>query len=95
MSYSRITDGRTVNVEILAVERVGTSVNGNPTMDLTVREESGEVTRYRTMSDAGAGYSAANYRPSHRDGYAPVPAILTLTRAGRVRYMTRPDGRDA
>jgi hypothetical protein len=91
----RTDTDRTVSVSILAVERVGTSVNGNPTYDLTVREETGEVTRYRTMSDASCGYSAGNYRPSHRDGYAPVPAILTLTRAGRVRYLTRPDGRDS
>jgi hypothetical protein len=70
----------TVRGNVISVDRIGTSVNGNPTYVITI--DGPDAGGYRTSSDAGCAYAATNYRPSWRR--RTVPVVLTLTEAGRV-----------
>jgi hypothetical protein len=81
---------RTVEGNVVSVDRVGTSRDGNPTYDITM--EGGAI--YRTSVDASVGYAAPNYRP-HRIHCPVSTVVLTLNKNGRVIDMKRPDGTDA
>lgn len=70
----------TVTGTVTDVQRIGCSVNGNPTYKITVDGET-----YRTKSDAACSYAVSNYRPNR--GVFHV-VTMGLTAAGRVSTIT-------
>lgn len=73
----------TITGIVTHTKRVGTSVNGNPTYEVEIRNDNaptGEAySLHRTMSDAMIAYAITN--PEYRN----EPHVFTLTRAGRIR----------
>jgi hypothetical protein len=71
----------TVDGVIYSAERLNNSVNGNPRYRLVMDLGDDVLETYVTMSDASAGYNVQNL-------YARRDRVrLTLTPAGRVRYI--------
>lgn len=74
----------TVTVVLQSAERIGCSVNGNPTWLLHT-----DGGTFRTMSDASAGYEVDNVLPRRHRGETDPTLKLTLTPAKRVRYFEK------
>lgn len=90
----------TITGIVTHTERVGTSVNGNPTYLVELRDDTAPdgsaYSSHRTMSDAMIAYAITNA------DYREQPHVFTLTRAGRIRsamtverYLATTDGKDA
>ena len=73
----------TVTGIVTHTKRVGTSVNGNPTYEVEIRDDHAAIgeaySLHRTMSDTMLAYAIEN--PEYRD----APHVFILTRAGRIR----------
>jgi hypothetical protein len=69
--------------KVLEVRTVGHSMYGNPTKDIAIKDEQGNVRTYRTTANSQLAYSIGNaeYRDElHEFG---------LTKAGRLNGYTR------
>ena len=51
---------------VVSTGRLPSSVNGNPTCEITLQHEDGTTGTYRNETDASAGYAVENYRPGDR-----------------------------
>lgn len=73
----------TITGIVTHTERVGTSVNGNPTYQVEIRDDNAAIgeaySSHRTMSDTMLAYAITN--PEFKN----EPHVFTLTRAGRLR----------
>ena len=73
----------TVTGIVTHTKRVGTSVNGNPTYEVEIRDDHAAIgeaySLHRTMSDSMIAYAIENAE------YRNEPHVFTLTRAGRIR----------
>ena len=78
-----MSNSYTITGTITHTKRVGTSVNGNPTYEVEIRDDhavTGEAySLHRTMSDSMLAYAIENHE------YKNEPHVFTLTRAGRIR----------
>lgn len=90
----------TITGIVTHTERVGTSVNGNPTFDVEIRNDHAAIgeaySLHRTMSDTMLAYAIEN--PEYRN----EPHVFILTRAGRIRsamtiskYLATTNGADS
>lgn len=75
----------TMTARLLGTRRLQNSYYGNPRWELMLASPYGQfpswVGRWLTMSDAAVNYEVSNMRV---DGVY----VVTLSRAGRIRYMT-------
>lgn len=71
----------TIEGTIYSTERLDNSVNGNPRYRIAFDTGEGSLEHYVTMSDASAGYDVQNHF------ITKGRVRLTLTPAGRVRYI--------
>jgi len=73
----------TITGIVTYTKRVGTSVNGNPTYEVEIRDDHAAIgeaySLHSTMSDSMLAYAIDN--PEYRN----EPHVFTLTRAGRIR----------
>ena len=73
----------TITGIVTHTKRVGSSVNGNPTYEVEIRDDHAAIgeaySLHRTMSDSMLAYAIEN--PEYKN----EPHVFTLTRAGRIR----------
>lgn len=90
----------TITGIVTHTKRVGTSVNGNPTYEVELRDDHAAVgeaySLHRTMSDSMIAYAIEN--PEYKN----EPHVFILTRAGRIRsamtvakYLATTNGADS
>lgn len=69
--------------KVVSTRRAGTSMMGNPSYDVTIATEAGDIVTLRTSSDSSIAYAITN--PEFRD----ESHTFNLTRAGRITGYVR------